>query len=117
MTRLSDEHYEKLDRKRGPSGLFRNNAPYEPIQFDIDLLRLLPDEGATKGRYMPDHLNVTQIKRLLDPALTSGFVGMRLRKMKDEGLVIRAGGNKQAGGWQRTEKGKELAVKGTVSES
>lgn len=98
-------------KKRGSSGLYRPNdeEEFEPTQFDLDVLRLLPDEGATKGRYMPDYLNVKQIKRALDPALTSPFIGTRLRRLKDEGLVVRAGGQKQAGGWQRTVKGRDLA--------
>lgn len=98
-------------KRRGPSGLWTNDEEkeFQPLPFDIDVLRLLPDEGATKGRYMPDYMNVAQIKRALDPTLTSTFVGTRLRQLKDRGLVIRTGGRKQSGGWQRTVKGRELA--------
>jgi hypothetical protein len=96
------------NRRRGESGLFQSEDGYEPIPFDLDVLAKMPDEGATKGRYMPDYLTVPQIKRLLDPTLTSGFVSVRLRAMKDEGLVKRTGGHGSSGGWQRTAKGRAL---------
>lgn len=113
---MSDEHYDRLDSQR-QHGLFTSASGYEPVEFDIDLLRLLPDFGSTKGRYMPDSLDVRQIKRALDPALTSIYVTTRLRIMSNEGLVVRLGAKgRGAGTWQRTEKGRELARRGTLAE-
>jgi len=98
----------------GKSGLFKGSH-FEPTQFDIDLLKIMPDEGATRGRYMPDYLTVTQIKRALDPSLTSGFVSTRLRMMRNFDLVVRVGSRKGAGGWQRTAQGRELVERKVVN--
>jgi hypothetical protein len=118
MTKLPREHYDRLNKDRGQSGLFRGHDDYVPTKFDLDLLRAMPDQGAMKGRYLEDVLTVPMIKRLLDPSLTSGYVSTRLRTMRDEGLVVRNGaGAKAGGGWQRTAKGRALATRGTLAES
>jgi hypothetical protein len=107
---------EDQERPRGPSGLFRGDKPHEWDEFDYDVLNLLPNEGAKKGRYMVDALSVATIKRVLDPSLSSGFISLRLRRLHDEGLVATVMLNGRVRGWQRTKSGKELAS-GRTNES
>jgi len=103
------------NKNRGESGLYARAEPRQLDAFDIDLLRLLPDLGAKKGKYLPDALGVPAIKRALDPTLTSGFVSVRLRSLRDEGYVSSVslvGQGRNGLGWQRTKKGKDTAFEG-----
>ena len=107
------------NEQKSESGLFAGPGEYEADAFDLDVLRLLPDEGTKKGKYMQDAMSVRQVKRALDPTLKPGFIATRMKRLRDEGLVISMtliGETKHGLGWQRTEKGRQLATAGTLAE-
>lgn len=105
--------------KRAPhakSGLYAAKEPRPLDEFDLDVLRLLPDEGAMKGRYMQDTLTVSAIKRTLDPTLTPEFVSKRLAMLRDQDLVVAIKVSSRGMGYQRTDEGKKVAIRGTLAE-
>jgi|SRR5262252_403849 len=107
----------RTNAERGQSGLFRLTEGFEPNALDLDILRILPDDGSMKGRYLQDVMKVVQIKKTLDPTLPSALISTRLRYMWDEGLVLKVTGlQKAAAGWQRSAAGKALAIRGTLAE-
>ena len=101
---------------RTESGLYgtKDGAPRELDEFDIDLLRLLPDDGAKKGKYLLDTMSVAAIKRALDPSLSTGFISTRLKTLRDEGFVLshHVSGKQGTMGWQRTKRGGQAAIEG-----
>jgi len=103
--------------ERGPSGLFKTEN-WQPNALDLDILRMLPDEGAMRGSYLPDIVKVVHIKKALDPTLPSALISTRLRYLWDEGYVVKVDAmQKTAVGWQRTAAGKKLATQGTLAEN
>jgi len=84
--------------------------PFEPDAFDIAILKALPSNGATIGKYLPDGMSVTALKIAVDPVPASSTYSVRLRLMHHYGHVhiVKGGGNKTAALWQKTKAGEAL---------
>lgn len=82
---------------------------FTPDAFDLAILRALPAEGATLGRYIADAMSVKTLRAQVDRVPTSEQYSSALKLMRTYGLVNTV--NSHAGkpvGWQRTKKGDAL---------
>lgn len=81
--------------------------------LNVAILKILPDEGAMQGKYLPLTMSSRQIASALnDGEVSSARVGRRLTAMHKEGLVATRGeGTEGRNTWQRTAKGKDYALR------
>lgn len=78
--------------------------------LDTAILKILPDEGAMRGKYLPLTMSAKALANALDdPETTTMRLGRRLAAMHKQDLVRPYEGVEGKHTWQRTAKGKERA--------
>jgi hypothetical protein len=102
-----------MPRAERVKGSFRSKT-FNPMELDVDILKALPEEGARKGKYLWDAKKSAEIAKELGPGLSGYTIMGRLILMRAHDLVtmvpVLGSSHKGTGnGWQRTEKGKEMA--------
>lgn len=89
-------------------------APQRDIweALNVAILKVLPDEGAKQGKYLPLTMSSKQIASALDDReVSSTRVGRRLTVLHRDGLVVTHAGTEGRNAWQRTAKGKDYALR------
>lgn len=79
---------------------------YEDL--DAAIIAFLPDQGAKRGKYLPDARTTRQIAdELDDPEVKPPNLARRLQELAKDGLVVPVVGITDNGRhlWQRTPKG------------
>lgn len=81
--------------------------------LNVAILKVLPDEGAMQGKYVPLTMSSRAVAVALDDSEVSpARIGRRLTAMHKDGLVVTHGGGSEGrNAWQRTAKGKEYALR------
>lgn len=82
---------------------------FEANAFDLAILRALPPEGATIGKYIKDAKSVKVLRLEVDTVPTTEHYASALKWMARHGYVVCIKNHShRAAGWQRTKKGDEL---------
>jgi hypothetical protein len=94
-------------------GTFKGET-FKPLPLDIAILKVLPEEGAKKGKYLWLAKGTKDILKELgaEGGLTSDMISGRLRLMRAHGHTVDVtliGRGSSHRGWQRTETGKTMA--------
>ena len=94
----------------------RSAGTFTPINYVMDdldraILRVLPDEGSTIGKYLPRGVIVPELNKLVDPEISPYVYVSRLKVMMGHGYTVAKKGSSTGGRkvWQRTKKGRLAA--------